>query len=385
MNNKLALTVFLVFFGLSSNVHAYRYWKCNGEITKWQSPPTFYFNNISFPQGSYYRNILENEIDKLKNIGAGSTISNISTGSHAANRIYHSNGISEIFFKVRNSGDNNLGHTKTRWSRCWRFLSASETSRLKEADIRLRLDRIPNSNYGRFFMDTQGFKKSSNKPSFQNTFLHEMGHALGQSVKNDHEQRWPNQTMRSNTLSNEHGNWNGGRFWAYPSSDYRTFLKDAYGSGESFYDFSISPIKMDYDNPNDNNITKILLNLSPEKPEPPRIGVDTNCLYTLNRNTDYYLEVTFLNQGTNYNHNGVNSKVYLSNNNYIDNTDIAVSNPYTFYSTSRWPHTYNMRFNTGNNSGTYHIGAVVDYDDVYTEKYEGRTNGGANLCRVRIQ
>lgn len=383
MNKKLALIIALVFLGLSSNVYAYRYWKCNGEITKWQSPPTFYFNHISFPQGSYYRNILEGEIDKLKNIGAGSTVSNISTGSHTANRIYHSNGINEIFFNTRNSGDNNLGFTKVRWSACYKLWFISSTSRLKEADIALRLDRIPDSSYARFFMDTQGFHKSSNKYSFQNTFLHEMGHALGQSVKNDHEQRWPNQTMRAYSPNNEHGNWNGGRFWAYPSSDYRAFLKDAYGSGESFYDFSISPIKMDYANPSTNNITRLLDNN--QNPNAPRTGTDTNCLYTLNRNTDYYLEVTFLNQGSNYNHNGVNSKVYLSSNNTIDSADIPVSNPYTFHNTSRFPYTYNIRFNTGNNIGTYYIGAVVDYDDVYNEKYEGRTNGGANLCRVHIQ
>jgi hypothetical protein len=62
---RLVLTI-IIFLGLSSNVYAYRYWKCNGEITKWQSPPTFYFDSISFPQGNYYRNILEDEIDKLK-------------------------------------------------------------------------------------------------------------------------------------------------------------------------------------------------------------------------------------------------------------------------------------------------------------------------------
>jgi hypothetical protein len=62
-----------------------------------------------------------------------------------------------------------------------------------------------------------------------------------------------------------------------------------------------------------------------------------------------------------------------------------VSNPYIFNSTSRWPYTKKIRFNTGDNIGIYYIGAVVDYDDAYNEKYEGRTNGGANLCQVRIQ
>jgi hypothetical protein len=382
---RLVLTI-IIFLGLSSNVYAYRYWKCNGEITKWQSPPTFYFDSISFPQGNYYRNILEDEIDKLKNIGAGSTISDISTGTHNFTQggISHSNGINEIFFNIRDSGSNNLGFTKTRWSACFKRWFINSTSKLKEADIALRLDKIPNSSTrGRFFMDTQGFHKSSDKYSFQSVFLHEMGHALGQSLKNNHEQRWPNQTMRSHSPSNEHGNWNGGKFWAYPSSDYRVFLKDAYGSGESFYDFSISPIRMDYSNPSAHNITRILDNN--RNPTVPRTGADANCLYTLSRDTYYYLEVTFLNQGSNYNHNGVNAKVYLSNNNYIDSADIAVSNPYIFNSTSRWPYTKKIRFNTGDNIGIYYIGAVVDYDDDYNEKYEGRTNGGANLCEVRIQ
>ena len=396
----LAVTLFIQLYPTESQ--AYRYWNCYGRITKWNSPPTFYYNGVSFPNnssGDYWMSVFETEIDKIRNSGAGSTIKNIRNGGrYGGNRVFHGNGRSEIFFTI---SSDNIGHANTRWSWCgWHFVFDFDDwrkyyySQITESDFYISLD---SNRYLKSSVNS--FRKTgseSSKPSMRNVIIHELGHALGMK---EHEQRWPLQTMRSHSPSNESGNWNGGKFWPYPSSDYLTFLYDAYGKSESFYDFSISSIRIDYSTPSNTQETRILLNsIEAPRSHPHPIDkngkilinypVDPNCTYQLDRNTDYKLEVTFLNQGNNTQHNGVKGKVYVSSNNYISTWDTPVSSEYTFYSTSRWPYTYKVPFriasNQLSNNRDYYIGYVIDYNNQYQEKYEGRTNGGANLCKIRI-
>lgn len=244
-------------------------------------------------------------------------------------------------------------------------------------------------------MTTDSFRGASDESNFGNVVLHEMGHSLGMIGKDSmkgHELRWPLETMRDASPSNEVGNWNDGVFWAYPSHDYRAFLRYAYGSGEQFYDFSVSPRRVDYSIPSLSSATRVMQDY---RSEANGSGVsnsytrDSNtCEYYLHRNRLYYLEVTILNQGSNKNHQGVQGKVYLSTNDYISSSDRPVSNAHSYWPTSGWPYTYKVPFSISSSLfslGTvWYIGYVIDYNNRYQEKYEGRTNGGANLCRVRI-
>ncbi len=339
MNKYIKTLLLFVLINLANNALAYTTYDCSSHDVRWSSESrTLYAYTGDFPVGSTWRSALQQAVARLNDNAAGFTF----------NVVYDStlpslgNGRSEVW--IENIGPPAV--TNFWWN---------GSCNLTEADIRMdssvtwttSISKSTHSSYG-----------GTGRP-FQTTLLHELGHAIGLGHEADEY------NVMGQDWDHIHANGSSARaYFGEDASDGAVFL---YGSG-SVQDLGVvhwrrTGASGEYSVHNRTRLLNPATNA-----ELSYTIVNGERRYSVNRGQTVKVELTFENNGNNYQFEDVG--YYVSTNSYISTWDTQIASRNIGLSPdSVFTSSYTVTIPSNLNCSTdYWLGAVIDKNGSLSER-----------------
>lgn len=341
MKPLIRLTVSALMLAGAFQAEAYTTYDCSSHDVSWSSKSrTLYAYRGSFPAGSAYESALNETVGRLNDNAAGFTFNVVYTWTPPA----LGNGRSEVWIENISPP----GVTNFWWN---------GSCNLTEADIRMdssvtwttSTSKSTQSNYG-----------GSGRP-FQTTLLHELGHAIGLGHEAD----------EYNIMGQDwnHVSTNGSSARAYfgeDASDGSVFL---YG-GTSDQDLGVVHWRWTGSNGEYSSHGRTRMFDASSGAELSYTTVNNERRYNVNRGQSVRVELTFENNGNNYQYQDV--KYYVSTNNFISTYDTQIGSRNLGLSPDNvYTNSYTVTIPSNLSCSTdYWVGAVIDADNSLSETYE---------------
>lgn len=314
-------------------------------------------SSVSFPSGSSYRTALGTVTSRFYNNPSEFWF----TQSYGDTSVGFNNGQNEVWFSSSSTYDPAVCFW---WNSWW-------SGDIVEADVVF----FNGESYTTSMSKTNSWAYQGSWRTFETTAMHEYGHAAGLSHEND----------EYNIMGSDwtHIHCNGSTLRSYVGEDACDGLVALYGraSGGSFEDVSVSMFEYsgasgEYSN---HNICDMYTSS----------GGWTNNYdwfsgqkrYNVNKGSTYQVEFSFENNGETT--RTVNTRFYISTNNYISTGDTAISTTsYTLGRNSVYTTKRSVTIPSNLNSGqTYYLGVIVDYTNSLGEVDESN-NAAYHIIRV---
>lgn len=358
MKARLGLQRF-VCFGVAMMApflaYAYQLNTCSAGTVKWSNtnPTIWKMHTGSFTAGSAMDQVVQRAMQAWTNVAGSKFVFNIGRDSSA---ISNTDYINQVYIANYASSPGYLAVTRMRWV-CGGFIGAV----MNEADVEFA--NAPNAQVPNRIQWTTSTGFSNDIVSNQNlgvfsiegVALHEFGHALGL----EHENRWVS-TMNSyypfaGPVGGDTRRW-------LPHGDDRVGARVLYPDATTETDVTMVGFKAN----------------------PAVAGASIPVAATpsvVYRGSQVTMDFVFNNMGTS--RATVNNGFYLST-----DRNITYSDPWIAYVVGAWsnPGTtwgpINLTIPTWITPGNYYLGAIIDYDNLIAERYDGASENSQNAATL---